>query len=148
MTTINPYLTFDGNCEEAFNFYKGVFKKEFQYVGRFGEMPPAEGQEALSPEQANRIMHVSLPIDGESVLMGSDSMDESCGGGPFVKGTNITLSINSTETTEADRLYAALSTNGAQTMPMSQTFWGAYFGMLTDQFGIHWMINVDVNPHK
>jgi PhnB protein len=146
MTTINPYLTFEGNCEEAFNFYKSVFKKEFQYIGKFGEMPTAEGQPPLLPEQANKIMHVSLPINGDNILMGSDSIDGSCGN--FIKGTNITLSINSTDTAEADRLYAALSENGIRSMTMNRTFWGAYFGMLTDQFGINWMINVDDNSSK
>lgn len=143
MTTINPYLTFEGNCEEAFNFYKNVFKKEFQYIGKFGEMPTAEGQTPLSPEQKDKIMHVSLPIHGDSILMGSDSIDGNCGN--YIKGTNITLSINSTDKEEADRLYNILSVNGIQSMRMTQTFWGAYFGMLTDQFGINWMINVDNN---
>lgn len=142
MASINPYLTFNGNCEEAFNFYKSVFGGEFPYVGRFSEMP----QDYKIPEEAaNYIMHISLPI-GDSVLMGSDRVD---GMGPaFNPGNNFSISINPESKESADELFAKLSDGGHATMPMEDAFWGAYFGMLTDRFGIQWMINVNTSEAK
>jgi PhnB protein len=137
--SINPYLNFNGTCEEAFNFYRAVFGGDFAYVGRFNEMPPMEGSQPMSPEAANLIMHISLPISKETALMGSDSSEEF--GQATVAGNNFSISINAMSEQEADRLYVALSEGGKQTMPMSKTFWGSYFGMLTDRFGIHWMIS-------
>jgi PhnB protein len=137
MNTLNPYLTFTGNCEEAFNFYKSVFGGEFSYVGRFSEMPPQEGY-TLSEEDKNQIMHISLPISKETILMGSDNGGE---GGPQVNpGNNVSLSVTTDSKAEADRLFKALSEGGNITMPIDDTFWGDYFGMCTDKFGIHWMV--------
>lgn len=141
MTTVNIYLTFDGNCEEAFTFYKSVFGGEFQYVGRFNEMPPQEGVPELPAELGNKIMHISLPVSKETVLMGSDAGGEWCGS--IVKGNNFSVSVNTGSTEEADRLFNGLSAGGQVTMPMSQTFWGAWFGMLTDQYGINWMVSCE-----
>lgn len=146
MAAINPYLTFRGNCEEAFNFYKSVFGGDFPYIGRFSDMPPAEGQPKMDPEMGNKIMHVSLPI-GETVLMGSDTSDEFCSGGSFVQGNNFSISYNAESRQDAERIYNGLSSGGKQTMPMNDTFWGAYFGMLEDKFGINWMVNYD-DPSK
>ena len=91
----------------------------------------------------NKVMHVTLPIGGETILMGSDTM------APwnldFNAGSNFSISIHTDSKEEADRLFSALSDQGKVMMPMNQTFWGSYFGMLTDQFGISWMINVDLN---
>jgi PhnB protein len=138
MAAINPYVTYLGNCEEAFNLYKSVFGGEFTYVGRYNEMPPEMG---TSPDDANKIMHISLPISSETILMGCDAA------GPFGAGTkvgnNISLSINANSREEADRLFNGLSAGGNVTMPMNKTFWGAYFGMFVDRFGIAWMINYD-----
>jgi PhnB protein len=146
MAQINPYLTFNGNCEEAFTFYKSVFGGEFTFIGRFGDMPPQEGAPAMSPEVANLVMHVSLPIGGETILFGSDASEAF--GQVATFGSNISISINTSSTKEADTLYNGLSAGGKQTMPMNKTFWGAYFGMFTDKFGIHWMINFDEEPMK
>lgn len=146
MATINPYLTFNGNCEEAFTFYKSVFGGEFPYVGRFGDMPSAEGNPPISEEDSKKIMHMSLPISKETILMGSDAVGEFCQ--TFDQGNNITLSINAESTQEADRLFNGLSAGGKVGMSMNKTFWGAYFGMFTDKFGINWMINHDENPTK
>jgi len=137
---INPYLTFPGTCEEAFNFYKSVFGGNFPYIGRFGEMPPMDGK-VIPAEEANKIMHVSLPIGNNSLLMGSDSSDAF--GHASVIGNNFSISINATSALEADKIYKGLSAGGMQTMPMSKTFWGSYFGMLTDKFGIQWMLSYD-----
>ncbi len=142
MATVNAYLTFDGNCEAAFNFYKSAFGKEFKDLNRFGEMPAQEGMPPLSEEMKNRIMHVSLPISAETILMASDTMP---GMSPAINAGNnfsISLGVNSKE--EADKLFGTLSAGGKVTMPLEVTFWGAYFGMWTDQFGINWMINYDL----
>ncbi|MDQ3192205.1 MAG: VOC family protein [Bacteroidota bacterium] len=137
MATTNTYLNFNGNCEEAFNFYKSVFGGEFTYIGRFAEMP--ESEEYKLPEaDKNKIMHISLPI-GTSVLMGSDTVQE--WGPSFVQGNNFSISINADTKEEADKIFRTLSTDGKVTMPMDNTFWGDYFGMLTDKFGINWMVS-------
>jgi PhnB protein len=138
MRTVNPYLTFPGNCEEAFNFYKSVFGGEFAYVGRFSEMPPQEGMPPVSETDKNKIMHVSLPISKETNLMGCDDW-----GGKATYGDNIGLSISADSKEDADRLFQQLSSGGRTTMPMGDTFWGSYFGMCSDRFNISWMIGYD-----
>ena len=144
MTTVNTYLTFDGNCEEAFLFYQSVFGAEFPYKGKFGEMPPQEGMPPLSEEAKNRIMHISLPISGETEIMGSDTMP---GMQNLTVGNNFSLSLNVDSKEEATKLFNKLSEGGTVTMPLEDTFWGAYFGMWTDKFGINWMVNYD-DPAK
>lgn len=137
MHSIIPYLTFDGNCEEAFNFYRGIFGGEFNYLGKFSDMP---SEKPLPEEEQNRVMHVSLPI-GKDVLMGSDTLPSQ--GDSVVMGTNFSISANPESEEEADTLFAALAEGGQPIAPMSKTFWGAYFGMVVDKFGIRWMINYD-----
>ncbi|MDG1147391.1 MAG: VOC family protein [Crocinitomicaceae bacterium] len=143
MTTINTYLTFKGNCEAAFDFYKQAFGGEFAHVGRFKDMPQNDPNCQVDQSEQNKIMHISYPI-GDTVLMGSDA------GGEWAKGVtvgnNFSVSVNTDSQQEADRLFDMLSENGKITMPMNKTFWGSYFGMFTDQFGIQWMITFDVNP--
>jgi PhnB protein len=143
MPKINVYLTFKDNCEEAFNFYKSVFGGEFAYLGRFKDMPPTDGK-AMNAEQGNRIMHVSLPISQETILMGSDSSDEF--GQATVIGNNFSISISADNKGQADTLFKKLSEGGNPFMPMSETFWGSYFGMLNDKFGINWMVSYDQQP--
>lgn len=145
MTTVNVYLTFNGNCEEAFNFYKSAFGGEFPYVGRFKEMP-ADASNPISPEDGEKIMHISLPISKETVIQGSDTIGEWVSG--YTKGNNFSISINTSTAQEADRLFNKLSEGGHVTMPMNKTFWGAYFGMFVDKFGVAWMVNVDENASK
>lgn len=140
MASINPYLTFNGNCEEAFNFYKSVFGGDFAYVGRFNEMPPQEGK-TMPEEEGNRIMHISLPIGNGAALMGSDTGGEWAQG--YSAGNNFSISINAESKDEADKLFNGLAAGGQVTMPMSNTFWGSYFGMCTDKFGISWMMSYD-----
>ena len=142
MASINPYLIFNGNCEEAFLFYQSVFGGAFPYVGKFKDMPPAEGNPVFSEAEGNKIMHVTLPIGDGSILMGSDSNSAS---GEVVFGHNVSISINSESKEEADKLFNGLSAGGTVSMPMNQTFWGAYFGMFTDKFRIDWMVNFDEN---
>ena len=145
MTTVNVYLTFNGNCKEAFDFYKSVFGGEFPYVGTFREMP----QDAANPmpeSELDRIMHISLPISKETMLMGSDTGGE--WSNSFSQGTNFSISINTDSKDKADHFFGALSSGGHVGMPMNDTFWGDYFGMVTDKFGISWMIsyNAGYNP--
>ena len=138
MTTVNVYLTFNGNCEEAFNFYKSVIGGEFPFLGRYKDMPPEEGKKA-NPKDAKKIMHVSLPISKETMLMGSDTGGEWASN--YSQGTNFAVSISTDKKEEADRLFNGLSAGGNVTMPMNKTFWGDYFGMFTDKFGVNWMVS-------
>ncbi len=139
MIAIHPYLTFNGNCETAFNFYKNVFGGEFETLSRFGEMPQSADFN-MSDSDKQKIMHVSLPIKKGYTLMGSDTSEHY---GKAVIGTHVTLSIAAENKKEADKLYAQLSEEGKATMPMENTFWESYFGMCTDRFGIQWMISAD-----
>ena len=143
--SINPYLTFNGNCEEAFNFYKSVFGGKFPYIGRFKDMPAPEGKPIPASER-EKIMHVSLPIGNGSILMGSDSSESF--GHASVVGNNFSISLNAYSEKEADRIYKGLSQDGKSTMPMTKTFWGSYFGMLTDKFNIQWMVSVEEKKNK
>lgn len=145
MTTVNIYLTFNGNCEEAFNFYKSVFGGEFSYIGRFSEMPPQEGM-TMDPKDANKIMHIGLPIGGDTMIMGSDTGGEWAAS--YKQGNNFSISINTDSRENADRLFNKLSAGGNATMPMADMFWGDYYGMLTDQFGINWMVSYNAEQQK
>lgn len=145
MTTINTYLTFNGNCEEAFNFYKSVFGGDFVHIGRFKDMPE-DPKCPISEDDKNKIMHVSFPISKETILMGSDTGGEWAAG--YKHGNNFSLSINTDSKNEADRLFNELSKGGHVIMPMKKTFWESYFGMFTDKFGINWMVSFDeINRH-
>jgi len=141
MTTVNIYITFNGNCEEAFTFYKSVFGGEFPYIGRFKEMPPQEGMPPMAAEDGEKIMHVSLPVSKETVLMGSDTIGE--WGFSLKTGNNFSVMVGTDSREEADRLFNGLSEDGKVTMPMDKTFWGSYFGMFTDKFGINWMVSFE-----
>jgi len=143
---VNVYLIFNGNCEEAFNFYKEAFGKEFEMISRFKEMPPVNGQPAVPEEDADKIMHISLPIDGDSVLMGSDIGAGSSGN--YTTGNNFSVSVSTETRSEADRIFTELSAGGEITMKMEDTFWGEYFGMFTDKFGIGWMIGCREEPNE
>jgi PhnB protein len=144
MMTVNIYLTFDGNCREAFEFYGSVFKSDDLQFNTFSEMPEEEGVPPVSDELKDKIMHVTLPISKETSLMGSDTGDE--WSQTFQKGNNFSISVSLDDTKEADRIFSELSKGGEVSMPLDKTFWDAYFGMLTDKFGINWIINCDLNP--
>lgn len=136
MFKTNPYLNFDGNTEEAFNFYKSVFGGEFLYVHRMGDMP---GGDKLPDDEKNRLMHISLPISEYTTLMGSDILPSA--GHRLNKGNNIYISLHPESREEADQLFKGLSEGGTIEMPMEDQFWGDYFGSFIDRFGIGWMIN-------
>lgn len=135
MASINPYLTFKDNSEAAFNFYKSVFGGEFMMVMRFKDTPMA-GQ--FPEREQNKIMHIALPIGANNILMGSDTFDSMPA---IIAGTNFSVSISAESKEEADKLYNGLSDGGKADMPMDNAFWGDYFGMLTDRFGIQWMVS-------
>lgn len=139
MPTVNVYLTFNGNCKEAFDFYKSIFGGDFPYIATFGEMPPQEGMPPIPDDFKDKIMHISLPVSKETVIMGSDTGGE--WEPDFKQGNNFSISINADSKVEADKLFNGLSGGGKITMPMDSTFWGDYFGMFTDKFGINWMVS-------
>lgn len=141
MKSLNIYLTFDGNCEDAFNHYKSVFGGKFNQISRFGEMPPQEGAPELTDEMKNRVMHISYTLPNGHTIMASDAMP---GVSPELKlGNNFSLSIDAESEEEATKLFNGLSKEGEVIMPLQKTFWNAYFGMFTDKFGINWMVNFD-----
>lgn len=138
MTKLNPYLNFMGRTEEAFNFYKSVFGGEFVMLTRFKDTPE---KDKLPPEDQEKIMHVSLMI-GTSVLMGTDALESA--GHKLTFGNNISLTLSVDSKEEADRLWNALQANGGKSdVPMMDMFWGAYFGMADDAYGVKWMISYD-----
>ncbi len=142
MTRLNPYLNFNGNSEEAFNFYKSVFGGEFAVLMRFKDSAecgniPASDQEG--------IMHIALPIGNGNVLMATDALESM--GQKLTFGNNFYISLSPESKGEADRLFNELSAGGKMEMPIQEMFWG-YFGSFADKFGIQWMINYDKNQQK
>jgi PhnB protein len=136
MAKMNSYLNFNGNTEEAFNFYKSVFGEEFLTLMRFKDTPDADKMPA---DEQEKVMHVALPI-GDNILMGTDvpkSMK------PVNFGTNYSLSIDAESEEDAHQLFNKLSAGGKVEMPLEKMFWGALFGMITDKFGVQWMVNYD-----
>jgi PhnB protein len=143
MASINPYLNFKDNTEEAFKFYKNVFGGEFQTIMRFKDMP---SEQPMSEDTGNKIMHVALPIGKGTILMGSDAPEGF--GPPLTVGNNFSIAISTDSKEEADRIYKNLSAGGQLTMPMDNAPWGSYFGMLTDKFRVNWMVSFDQNPQR
>ncbi len=132
---LNPYLTFNGNCREAFEFYRMVFGGEFSILSTYATAPPDMG---VPEAKRDRIMHVSLPV-GTSTLMGSDCC--SAMGPPPVVGNNFTIAIEGESRAHCDEIFAKLPDGGTVITPLGEMFWGAYYGMWTDRFGINWLIN-------
>ena len=138
MALINPYINFNGNAEEAFNFYKSVFGGEFAMIVRFKEM---SGPGFEVPEhEADKIMHIALPI-GNNVLMANDVPESMGRVNENENRSKISISAESKE--EADRLFNGLSAGGAVEMPIADSPWGSYFGMFRDKYGIEWMVDFD-----
>ena len=132
---LHAYLTFNGTCEDALNFYKDVFDGEIVGLSRFGEAPMP-----MDDDAKNRVMHATLNFGDGNSLMASDSM----GGQEVPSTSSITLSLSGTDLEEGTRYFEQLSEGGQVNMPFEDTFWGARFGMLTDKFGINWMINCEL----
>jgi PhnB protein len=139
MTKLNPYLFFNGNCEQAFDFYKSVFRREFKYLGRYKDVPNADRQ--IFKESDEKIMHVTLPINDYTTLMGSDNTESQ---GELGSASNFALYINTDSREEADRLFNELSSGGEIKVSMTETFWGSYYGVFKDRFGINWKITFDL----
>jgi PhnB protein len=138
MATINPYLNFNGSTEVAFNFYKSVFGGEFAALIRFKDTPEAG---KITENEKDKIMHITLPIGVGNTLMASDVLESM--GHTLTSGNNFYLSISADSEADADKIFKGLSAGGKVTMPLEKTFWGSYFGMLTDKFGIRWMVSYD-----
>lgn len=141
------YLNFDGNTEEAFNFYRTVFKTEFSGKGmqRFGDIPSDAGHGPMPDAIKKMILHVELPILGGHILMATDAPKEM--GFTLEKGTNMHICLEPETKEETKRLFDALTDGGKVIMPLADMFFGAYFGQGTDKYGINWMFNC-TNPTK
>jgi len=140
MARVTTYLNFTNTTEAAFAFYKSVFKTD--YVGpimRMGDGPPCEGQPQPSEADKKLIMHVALPILGGHVLMGTDSPESM--GFKLNQGNNVYLNLEPDTRAETERLFKELGEGGKIESPLQDMFWGAYWGCLTDRFGIRWMFN-------
>ncbi|OTG79012.1 VOC family protein [Acinetobacter sp. ANC 5054] len=145
---LNHYLNFQGTTEAAFRFYQSVFGGEFLTLTRYGDLPAEDGVN-LSETDRQKIMHISLPINEFTILMASDVNEQFCAqtNRPFAIGNNHYISINldPSEQDKAHHLFDALSQDGTIEMPLEKTFWGALYGALTDQFGIQWMVNCELD---
>jgi len=140
MASINPHINFNGNAEEAFNFYKSVFGGEFAKIMRFKDLESAEFP--VATHEANKIMHIALPI-GKSILMANDVPEILGRTNENENRSKIVISAESKE--EADKLFNGLSAGGQIEMPISDSPWGSYFGMFRDKYGIEWMVDFDQN---
>jgi PhnB protein len=137
MAKINPYIHFNGNAEEAFNFYKSVFGGEFATVVRFKDL--AIPGHSFPEDEADKIMHVVLPIGKSSLLMGSDTPESL--GRHNEQETRSKISISAESKEEADHIFNGLSVGGTVEMPIGESPWGSYFGMFRDKYGIEWMVD-------
>ena len=140
MTTVNPYINFNGQAEAAFNFYKSIFGGEFTTYSQMKDIPTSDEFSVPSAE-GDKVLHVSLSLPNGAILMGSDVPESYAD--KMTYGNNISISINCESRAETEKLFNDLSEGGTVTMPLGDTFWGAYFGMFTDKFGINWMVNYD-----
>jgi PhnB protein len=140
MARTSTYLNFNRTTEAAFTFYRSVFGGEFNGpVHRFGDAPPAPGQPPLAEADKNLVMHMELVILGGHVLMGTDAPESM--GFTVTPGNTMHLNLEPDTRAEAEHLFNGLSEGGKVEMPLTDMFWGAYFGSFTDRFGIRWMVN-------
>ena len=138
MALINPYINFNGNAEEAFNFYKSVFGGEFEQIMRFKDLSSPENP--ISENEANKIMHIALPI-GNNILMANDVPESMGSVNENENRSKISISAESKD--EADKLFNSLSAGGTIEMPIQDSPWGSYFGMFRDKYGIEWIVDFD-----
>ena len=137
MATINPYIHFNGNAEEAFTFYKSVFGGEFAKIMRYKDLSSPEFP--VAENDANRIMHITLPIGKSNALLASDVLEIM---GQVTENDNRnTISISAESREEADKLFNGLSEGGKVEMPIADGPFGSYFGMFADKFGVQWMVD-------
>ncbi len=140
MANINPHINYNGNAEEAFNFYKSVFGGEFTKIIRFKDLASDEFQ--VPENEENKIMHISLPI-GNTVLMANDVPEIMGRTNENENRSKIVITAESKE--EADKIFNGLSVGGQIEMPISDSPWGTYFGMFRDKYGVEWMVDFDGN---
>ena len=138
MKLVHFYLTFPGNCEEAFQYYEGVFKTKILGIVRFGE---ADFAGPVPAQHKNKVMNIQMPLSEEVHLMGADAVEGLSP--PVIYGNNFSISAVASDKAEADRVFQLLSEGGSVHMPLANAPWGPYFGMCKDKFGIHWMISLD-----
>lgn len=142
MARTSTYLNFMGNTKEAFTFYKAVFGGEFtadiQYMK---DVPPMPGQPPLPEDERDMVMHVELVITGGHVIMGTDMLKSL--GHKLHIGNNMSINLEPDTREETDKLFAALSDGASDIVPLTEMFWGGYYGVLLDKFGIRWMFNCD-----
>jgi PhnB protein len=136
---VQPYLFFDGRCEEALEFYKAALGAQVTMLMRMKDSPEPHSRDGLPPGSENKVMHSSVRI-GDTHFMASDGR---CTGKPSFQGFSLSLTL--TDEAQAEKVFAALAERGRIDMPLARTFWSPRFGMLTDRFGVAWMINVA--PH-
>ena len=140
MASVSTYLNFSRNTEEAINFYKKVFKSDFQgEIMRMGDVPPEDGMPPLAEEDKNLVMHVMLPILNGHQLMGTDAPESM--GFKLNFGNNMYINLETDTRSQTRELFDALAEGGTITMELQDMFWGDYFGSLTDKFGVQWMFN-------
>lgn len=141
MASVSTYLNFSRNTEEAFNFYKDVFGGEFfgQGIMRFGDIPASPGGPPMAEEDKNLVMHVELRILGSHTLMGTDAPESM--GFNVVFGNNSYINLQPDTREETKSLFDKLSAGGKVTMDLQDMFWGDYFGICTDKYGVQWMFN-------
>ncbi|WP_165020243.1 VOC family protein [Dysgonomonas sp. ZJ279] len=142
MLAVNPYLSFNGTCETAFNFYKSVFGGDFEFIGRYKDIPG----EDIPESEKDKIMHISLPLTEAVRLMGADSSE--IFGQTTKFGDSVTLTLCTENEAETKRIFNALSEGGKIIMPLEKTFWADLYGMFTDKFGISWAINYAPNMNN
>ena len=140
MARVSTYLNFAGNTEQAFQFYRTVFGGNFNGpLHRFADVPAASGQPPMSEADKKMVMHIELALPGGHMLMGTDAPASM--GFTVVHGNSVHINLEPDTRAETDHLFTALAAGAKIDMPLQDMFWGAYFGSLTDQFGIHWMVN-------
>ena len=132
MHGVKPYLAFNGNCEEAVNFYRDCLDGEIVYLGRYADSPMG------NDENGNMVLHTTLKI-GDMVLMACDVPDEN----KIEAGTNISLAFGSDDPEKMRSMFERMAEGGTVTMPLGETFWAKSFGMLTDKFGVNWLFNCE-----
>lgn len=140
MITINIYLNFNGNTEEAFNYYKSVLGGEIVMMQRFKDTPEA-GQTPAA--DADKLMHISMKVGKNMMFMGTDALESK--GHKLVVGNNFHISVSTESEDETRKIFNGLSKGGKIEVPLDKMFWGAYFGMCTDKFGVQWMVSYDAS---
>ena len=143
MKAINPYLNFNGNTEEVFNFYRSVFGGEFRTIVRYRDTHVAA---KVDEADKDKVMHIALPVGKDNMLMGTDMVKSL--GGQVTQGTNFNLSIFTESREETEKIFHGLSAGGNILTPLEDAFWGDYFGRFSDKYGVIWMVNFPMNNHQ